>query len=277
VAIPVLAFSLPVVDTAVTIGRRLLSGKPIFEGDREHIHHMLLARGWSQRRVVLALYAVSAAFGLTAMLFVNPGSTVPAIVLFVVGVAIVLALGNLRYHEVDELRASVRRNLSDRRLRAINNLRIRRACQSMSTATDLSQLFDAVLEVAAAGEFVSAAAELSLDGQVMVNARAVELAHQELGPYQLRMHEGRVEWKWQRSKSETDLPPRELWTIRLPISDGDCKFGYLDLCRPVVADPLLFDVNYLSNVLQPALFRATQKIFDQAERSIPRQRVATAR
>src|SRR4051812_8017623 len=48
VAIPILAFGLPVVDTTVTIGRRLLSGKPVFKGDREHIHHKLLARGWSQ-------------------------------------------------------------------------------------------------------------------------------------------------------------------------------------------------------------------------------------
>src|SRR5260370_36468244 len=74
VAIPLLAFALPVVDTGVTIARRFVNGKPIFKGDREHIHHMLLARGWSQRRVVLVLYGVSAAFGLLAMLFVNSGS-----------------------------------------------------------------------------------------------------------------------------------------------------------------------------------------------------------
>src|SRR6185436_6315163 len=210
-------FGLPVVDTGVTIARRLLSGKPIFQGDREHIHHMLLARGWSQRRVVLALYTVSAAFGLAAMLFVNTGSAVPAIVLFVVGVAIVLALGNLRYHEVDELRASVRRNISDRRLRAINNLRIRRACQSISAASDLTQFFEAVVEVAEAGEFVAAAAALSCNGQVMINARVVELAHEKGDAHQLRMCDGRVEWKWERPGPETSWPSREPWTIRLPI------------------------------------------------------------
>src|SRR5947209_7256403 len=56
VAIPILACGLPVVDAGVTIARRFVSGKPIFQGDREHIHHMLLARGWSQRRVELVLY-----------------------------------------------------------------------------------------------------------------------------------------------------------------------------------------------------------------------------
>src|ERR1041385_1715917 len=108
---------------------------------------MLLARGWSQRQVALALYAVSAAFGFDAMLFVNGGSRIPGAVLFVVGGAIVLALGHLRYHEVDELRASVRRNLGHRRQRAVNNLRIRRACQSLSSARRLNDMFAAIAEI----------------------------------------------------------------------------------------------------------------------------------
>ncbi|HXM35828.1 MAG TPA: MraY family glycosyltransferase, partial [Pyrinomonadaceae bacterium] len=50
---PILAFGLPVVDTGVTMARRMISGRPVFQGDSEHIHHMLLARGWSQRHVAL--------------------------------------------------------------------------------------------------------------------------------------------------------------------------------------------------------------------------------
>jgi UDP-GlcNAc:undecaprenyl-phosphate GlcNAc-1-phosphate transferase len=277
VAIPMLAFGLPVVDTAVTIGRRLLSGKPIFVGDREHIHHMLLARGWSQRRVALALYAVSAAFGLAAMLFVNTGSAVPAIVLFVIGVAIILALGNLRYHEVDELRASVRRNIGDRRVRAVNNLRIRRACQSISLATQLNQFFDAVIEVVDAGEFVSASAELSCNGHAMINAQAVEMALAEkAGAHQLQMQNGCVLWNWQPASAEHDHPAHDVWTIRLPISGANGTYGYLDLSRPIAAEPLLFDVNYLTKVFQPALAGAAQRIFDHAERLLPHQRAATA-
>src|SRR5438309_1673233 len=119
VAIPILACGLPVVDAGVTIARRFVSGKPIFQGDREHIHHMLLALGWSQRRVALVLYGVSAVFGLLAMVFVNSGN-MTAIVLFVVGVAVVVAVGHLRYHEVEEIRASVKRNIGERRTRAAN-------------------------------------------------------------------------------------------------------------------------------------------------------------
>lgn len=276
VAIPILAFGLPVVDTGVTIARRLLSGKPIFKGDREHIHHMLLARGWSQRRVALVLYAVSAAFGLSAMLFVNNGSGVPALILLVMGVAIVLALGNLRYHEVDELRASVKRNLSDRRARAVNNLRIRRACQEVSAATKLNELFDAVAEVLESGEFIYA--QLSCSGHAMVNARAIEIADLDGESHDLKMIDGRIQWDWQ-SQAHAQIKPADddLWTIRLPISNERCSLGYLNLYRPLRSEPLKFDVSYLTSAFQPAIAQAAERIFDHAEQSMPRQRAATAR
>ncbi|HYX29833.1 MAG TPA: MraY family glycosyltransferase [Pyrinomonadaceae bacterium] len=275
VAIPILAFGLPVVDTSVTIARRLLSGHSIFRGDREHIHHMLLARGWSQRQVVLALYAVSAGFGLAAMLFVNTNSAVPAVVLVVIGVAIVLALGNLRYHEVDELRASVKRNLSDRRARAINNLRIRRACQSLASAKRLDQFFEAVVEVVEGGNFVSAAAELSCQGHPRTNARAIELAQQSSTTAELLMAEGCVRWEWQRQTS-LRAEIADVWTIRLPISRDDSTLGYVDLNRPLDGAPLLFDINYLTSAFQPALINAAERIFDHAEQTLPQQRAASA-
>src|ERR1700686_73102 len=194
VAIPILAFGLPVVDTSVAIARRFLSGKPIFQGDREHIHHMLIERGWSQRRVALVLYGVSALFGLLAMLFVNSGNSLTAVVLFVVGVAVVLALGKLRYHEVDELRASVKRNIGERRARAANNLRLRRACQAVSSASTLNELFDGVLEVIELGEFVYAAAQLSCNGQLETNERALALAKQNGSMRYVAINEGRIHW-----------------------------------------------------------------------------------
>src|SRR5438876_271501 len=155
VAIPVLACGLPAVAAGVTIARRFVSGKPIFQGDREHIHHMLLARGWSQRRVALVLYAVSALFGLSAMLFVNSGSGLTAVVLFVVGVAVIVAVGQLRYHEVDELRASVKRNLGERRARAARNISVRRVCRALAAAGTLKELFAGVRELLEPGEFGS--------------------------------------------------------------------------------------------------------------------------
>ena len=56
VAIPVVSFGLPILETALSILRRLISGRPVFTADREHIHHKLLQHGLSHRQVVIVLY-----------------------------------------------------------------------------------------------------------------------------------------------------------------------------------------------------------------------------
>src|SRR5438094_6932429 len=103
VAIPILACGLPVVDAGVTIARRFISGKPIFQGDREHIHHMLLARGWSQRNVAFVLYSLCAVFSLLALLTVRGGGggRITAVTLIVMAAAVVFVAGRLRYPELD--------------------------------------------------------------------------------------------------------------------------------------------------------------------------------
>jgi UDP-GlcNAc:undecaprenyl-phosphate/decaprenyl-phosphate GlcNAc-1-phosphate transferase len=262
VAIPILAFGLPVVDTAVAIGRRFLSGRPIFEGDREHIHHMLLQRGWSQRRVALVLYGVSAAFGLLAMLFVNSGSSLTAVVLFVVGVAVVIALGNLRYHEVDELRASVRRNFGERRTRATNNLRVRRASQAVGSASSLPELLAGMLGVLELGEFVYATIELSCNGNSDLSGQASDLAADNGALRQLSVRDGRIQWTWKRFDFENVdvLGSDRFWALRLPLAAEDVTLGCVNLYRPFDFEELLFDVNYLTTVFQPALAQAALRI-----------------
>jgi UDP-GlcNAc:undecaprenyl-phosphate GlcNAc-1-phosphate transferase len=56
--ISVLLLGLPIADTAWAILRRLKLRRAIFEADRGHIHHRLLARGWTCTRTVLWLYGV---------------------------------------------------------------------------------------------------------------------------------------------------------------------------------------------------------------------------
>jgi UDP-GlcNAc:undecaprenyl-phosphate GlcNAc-1-phosphate transferase len=262
VAIPILAFGLPVVDTGVAIARRFVSRRPIFQGDREHIHHMLLQRGWSQRRVALVLYGVSAIFGLLAMLFVNSGSSLTAVVLFVVGVAVVIALGNLRYHEVDELRASVKRNIGDRRTRAANNLRMRRASQAVAAASTLDELFEGVLEVLELGEFVYANVELNCDGHSAQGEQVVNPAAESGSPKVVSVRNGRIQWTWKRSDFEDIdiLGSDRFWTLRLPLAGKDVSLGYVSLYRSFDSEALLFDVNYLTTVFQPAIAKAAERV-----------------
>src|ERR1017187_499676 len=54
---PLIAMAIPLLDTALAISRRFLRGQAIFAADRGHIHHRLLARGFTPRRIVYLLYA----------------------------------------------------------------------------------------------------------------------------------------------------------------------------------------------------------------------------
>ena len=61
ILMPILAFGVPLLDTLTSPLRRFMRGKKMFEPDREHVHHNLIAKGWSQRKtVVMFLYGVTA-------------------------------------------------------------------------------------------------------------------------------------------------------------------------------------------------------------------------
>ena len=57
--IPVFVFGVPLFDAAQVVVRRKLSGVPITQADKRHVHHQLLNKGLSQRQTVLVLYAAA--------------------------------------------------------------------------------------------------------------------------------------------------------------------------------------------------------------------------
>src|SRR4029079_4458239 len=68
VLIPAIALGLPIMDTLLAMGRRAWRGQPLFQADKDHIHHRLLALGLSQRQAVLILYGFCVVLGATALL-----------------------------------------------------------------------------------------------------------------------------------------------------------------------------------------------------------------
>ena len=262
VAIPALAFGLPVVDTAVTMTRRLVSGKPLFEGDNEHIHHMLLARGWSQRQVALVLYAVCATFGLLAMFFTQTGTRSTGFVLFVVVVVVVIAVGNLRYHEVDELRAGVKRTVGDRRIRVANNIRVRRASRALNKANTLRELVDAVSHLLESGEFAYACMQIGHPAGGEVNERAVKAIQKQPPLLGLELRQGRIFWSWSSTGLSTEdvIDSGSFWCLRLPLATANGQWGWLNLYRAFESEPMLVDMNYLSELFRGQLSEAGERI-----------------
>jgi UDP-GlcNAc:undecaprenyl-phosphate/decaprenyl-phosphate GlcNAc-1-phosphate transferase len=133
VAIPLVSFGLPILDTFMAVLRRFLNGKPLFKGDDEHIHHKLLQRGLSHRQAVVILYTVSAFFSLISLPLLSPTSGTIALVLTVVGFGVFFGLQHLGYREVDELCRVARRTWEQKTIIS-NNLAIRRATQELASA-----------------------------------------------------------------------------------------------------------------------------------------------
>jgi UDP-GlcNAc:undecaprenyl-phosphate GlcNAc-1-phosphate transferase len=59
ITVPMLVFGVPLYDAIQVVIRRRLSGAPITQGDKRHIHHQLLDRGLSQRQAVWVLYSIA--------------------------------------------------------------------------------------------------------------------------------------------------------------------------------------------------------------------------
>lgn len=66
--VPLLVLSLPIVDTLVVMGRRLLQSKSAFAPDRTHVHHHFLTLGLQHRFTVLVIYGLSFVLGVGALL-----------------------------------------------------------------------------------------------------------------------------------------------------------------------------------------------------------------
>jgi UDP-GlcNAc:undecaprenyl-phosphate GlcNAc-1-phosphate transferase len=262
VVAPILAFGFPVVDTAMTMARRLVSRKPVFQGDNEHVHHMLLARGWSQRRAVLVLYGVCALFGLAALIFPATGSKLTGFMLFVLSAAVIIAVGHLRYHEVDELRAGVKRTVGDRRLRVANNIRVRRAALALSKASDLQEMFEATQLLLDFGEFSFANAQVGQPGRAEMNERAYQASLHRHPKQLLEFRNGRVFWSWS-ANAETDgvHRSRNEWSFRLPLVQDGVEWGWLNFYRGFESEPLLVDTNYLSDLFRREFTNAAARIF----------------
>ncbi len=70
VLVPILILAVPILDTLFAIIRRKLKGKPIFEADKEHLHHQFMKMNFSQRRTVLIIYAIDILFSIASILYV---------------------------------------------------------------------------------------------------------------------------------------------------------------------------------------------------------------
>lgn len=68
--VPMIILAIPILDTLFAILRRIIHHKPIYEADKQHLHHQLLNKKFSQKTTVLIIYAVSMLFSLASIFYV---------------------------------------------------------------------------------------------------------------------------------------------------------------------------------------------------------------
>ena len=91
--VPLLILAIPILDTLFAIIRRLLKKQPIFQADKEHMHHQFLKMNFSPRATVLIVYLINILFSLASIFYVlkDPKrGTVIYIILFVLVLFFVL-------------------------------------------------------------------------------------------------------------------------------------------------------------------------------------------
>ncbi len=73
---PIIILGMPIFDTLFAIFRRIIKGKSIkavFKPDKGHLHHKLMAKGYTQRQAVLIMYGITAILGMFAVILLESG------------------------------------------------------------------------------------------------------------------------------------------------------------------------------------------------------------
>ena len=224
VTAPLLALALPLLDTGLAVARRCLRGQAIFGADRGHIHHRLLARGLTTRRVVYVLYAFAgAAAGMSLVVGSNHGNFAGLALLLFCGL-VWITVDYLGYEEFDMARRLLFGGVFGHVIDA--NVSIRQMEQAIRTARDLEACWGAVLAASRTVGFSQAS--LHVDGRRLT----------------ARLGEG---------------DPGECWGVRIPLNGSD----YISLSVPFDSSQPPATVSILASSVRSAFkdrFDASQAV-----------------
>ena len=141
IMIPVIAFSFPLMDMAYAVLRRYSRGVPLGEADKEHIHHKLLEKGLSKKKVLFLLYLVNGGLLLSVLALVGRQQrNIDFLGLILIGVVAVLGLRLFGYIEFLPFLRDTLRNYEIGRRRKYFSYVIRRFRRSAKKCGSLDEL-----------------------------------------------------------------------------------------------------------------------------------------
>ena len=247
VAIPLVSFGLPILETSLSIVRRLIGGRPLFTADREHIHHKLLQRGLSHRQVVIVLYGVSALFALLSLFLLWPSGGTLGLVLVVLGTGIWMGVQHLGYLEFGELRRVAQRTIEQRQI-FINNLSIRRAIEELAMAQDFEQLCRILTAAFGSNDFD--AFDLRLQHSLEQSLHLPAWQNTET-------RNERQCLRWQKPGSHFAVEMANFWSLSLDLVTTTNHYcGSMVIYRAYSERNLQLDINLLTSTFPLALANA---------------------
>jgi UDP-GlcNAc:undecaprenyl-phosphate GlcNAc-1-phosphate transferase len=261
VAIPVVSFGLPILETSLSILRRLISGRPVFTADREHIHHKLLQHGLTHRQVVIVLYGVSAVFALLSLFLLWPTGSSLGLVLAVLGTGIWIGVQRLGYLELGELARVAQRTFEQRQI-VINNLAIRRATEELKAARDYEQVCRVLEAAFSSNDFDGFDVRFKL-----FPSEAYPFRQGETG---VQSRRGEVVFQGGKNSRSRVLDGLASWTLSLDlVSSANRHRGALVVHRLYSQRHLQLDINLLTMDFPTALADALDRTLQHNVQVIP--------
>ena len=98
--LPVLVLAVPILDTTLVTIVRLLDGRPVYRGGRDHASHRLVYHGLSEKRAVVLLAVISVGLGTTSLAYNVLGNAWITLIGVLLTFALLVQFGSL-LSEVD--------------------------------------------------------------------------------------------------------------------------------------------------------------------------------
>jgi UDP-GlcNAc:undecaprenyl-phosphate GlcNAc-1-phosphate transferase len=243
IAIPIVSLGFPILDVVLAVARRFVARKPLFDGDKAHIHHKLVRRGLSQRDAVLTLYAVTAGFGFMSLVLLQQRRAI-ALVLAVTGIGIFLGVQQLRYQEFAELLSMLQR-VGRRRQVLANHVAIRQATEKLGECQDLGRMCQILKE--------------TLEPIGFDAVRFLKSGKNGYSSAMIQPMSYSTDGTWLYSWCEREICEAP-WELKLELMNGgSARWGYLALIRMSNTDPLPLDLNMLTEEFRSSLSGAIER------------------
>jgi UDP-GlcNAc:undecaprenyl-phosphate GlcNAc-1-phosphate transferase len=259
VAIPVVSFGLPILETTLSVLRRFIGGRPVFTADREHIHHKLLQSGMSPRQVVIVLYAVSGLFALLSLFLLWPAGHTLGLVLAVLGTGIWFGVQRLGYLEFGEIRRVAQRTMEQRGI-FVNNLSIRRAIEELKGVRDYDGLCHTLKSAFSSNDF---------DGfELSVKAQLEE--HPTVGDGLRVCPKEGLHFEWKKPGASKFRSNWGAWNLTLELRPTKSRWhGSMRIYRLYADRALLVDINLLTSLFPMVLADAVERVLASKEGAVP--------